>query len=291
MIGPFFSVGPCKQFNIVIDGSTTITSWVQLIQAILISCNWTTVSTFVGFDGTLGINMRTFPTPNHQTAILTLFWDGSSTPFSGNAIMTFEMSDSTLHNTAVIGLVSLNLGKTFSMILGPHQFFIFSTESGAFQFNYAMGGVPVTLGNKDCYWGIGDGGTFGGAPSFTNTLAATTGEQGFWAYLLNGVAVTRTTAGSNLPLQLLVQRNHTFQNDPLAFADGTVPVIEPILLLLENTAVYLWDAIVASTEFLGNLQFNFRGQLFWMITLNFSLGSLGVVAQSATIGSIGGYSY
>jgi hypothetical protein len=289
MIGPFFSVGPCKET--ILPTPATIDAFVGNIQAQLALANWTLVSTFAGHDGTLGINMRTFPTPLAQTAILTLFWDGTTTPFIGDAVMTFQMSDGAGGNKQDIGFVTLHATKTFTMIWGPHQFFIFSTFLGtAFQLNYVMGGVPVTLGNGQTYWGCGDNASLGGAPSFTNTLAMTAGD-GTWSYLLNGTAAQRGSAGV-LPLQLIPQRSHNFAfNDPITFADGTVPVIEPILVMLQQNAVYLWDAVVISHQFNSNFTFQYDLRTFTVITLGFSLGALAVVSNDSGKGLGPGYAY
>jgi hypothetical protein len=304
--GPFYSIGPIK--NQLLPASN-ISDFINSVRDVLLLCNWTLTSSFIGTGGTPGYILTSYPTPVGNKFRIKVFYNGDGTFLY--PLVKFMVSDSSGASEQIAGYCAISSDhgdKTLRCIAGPHQFFIFidtsippnSYYTGPFSFNNIMAGTPHVRNavQSEIFWALGD---LNHQHTFRENLIG--GSNDLYSFLINGIVPNTGAfpdgAGNTANCQpiLLSQRSADLVN-PVSHFSSYYPVIEPILVMgrVPNNyyATYLWDAVVFCNRISTAFTAIADGGTWETLTLSTDSGVVGSLMLLTTplqgIGS-GGFSY
>src|SRR5262245_44175594 len=253
IFGPNYSLGPIVSTNLPAYNTQVA---INAIRDALLATNWELLDTFNGSSGTLGYELRSFPTPIALVRMrIKVHYDGTNTVFFGWPILRYDVSDSSGANsfTAYPLTIRSDLGnKTVRFVCSQFQFMHWydstlsqggtSYNTDSFNLNTAFGGVPVLADNslgQETYWF-----QCGGADLRQSIVPSSLTN---YAFLHNGVfkSGVNNVATIVAPCFLVMRGSDLLQSTP--FWNTNFPVESPTLLIGETSnlkCLSIWDAII-----------------------------------------------
>jgi len=298
MKGPFYSVGPIK--NVVLYASD-VTDFINEVRDVLLSCNWTLVSSSTASGGTPTYILKSYPTPLVYNQFRVRLILGETN------YVYFYISDENGDDEQFCGGITIHPNKQLRCLAGPHQFFIFLDLSiypvpAFLSHNNVMAGCPnvVNEAHSQVFWGQGDIGFFTTAGStFRDRLAG----GNFSSFLINDITPWTGTFPdllgntANCFPTLLSQRGINL-DEPVLFPNNNAAIIEPILVMGRVPNNYysatLWDAMVVSKPFSVKQVVEMDGYRWESFTLSIEhsvVGCLFLVTERLETRSVGSYAH
>lgn len=309
MTGPFYSIGPIVNATLP---ASNVTDFITTFRDILLSTNWTLLSTFVGFAGTPGYILKSYPTPNVRNRIcVKIYFNGDVSSF-GYPLAKVMLSDENQANLQLIGLIAMRSDKgdkTLRCVCGPHQFFAFLDttippnqryiDNGDNIYTNVMGGCPYVRNpvHSQVFWGCGDSDNPG---SFRDRLTTGTGTYGF---LINSIIPWTTGfpdpfGNSNNVTPLLLSQRGSNLHSTVPHYDNNWAVIEPTCVIgrvpFKYYAIHFWDSVIVSGNFPSKVLGVADNRNWESLTISTDpavVGSLFIVTKVLTPFSVGSYSH
>lgn len=262
IFGPNYSFGPIVSTNLP---AYNVQICLNALRDAFLAANWELLDSFAGSSGTIGYELKSFPTLLALVQMRVKVWyNGTTTVLFGWPILRMDVSDGNGGNSFSQNFLTIRSdvgNKTVRFVCNQHQFMCWydatlspggtSYTTNLFNRNTVFGGVPVLADNslgQQAYWFLR------GGQDLRIDIVPDSNSQ--YAFLFNGTfkSGANTDATVIAPSFMSMRASELLRATP--FWNGNFPVMCPILLLgttSDLVALSIWDAIIAGGSFSGRV--------------------------------------